>query len=219
MSIVATVTIKNILFDLGGVLLNINPLLSLEAFAKLGCFSPEALKEKLKGEEIFENYDTGVYSDDDFRKEIRRILAISCDDSIIDQAWNSLLLDFPPERRDLLTEVSKNYNVYLLSNTNSIHYKSYTSSFQKTYGASFSEMFAYEFLSFKLGVHKPEKAIYAKVLEMGRLVASECLFIYDLLPNVQTARAAGMHAFHLAPEIQVTDLFRSGKINTRVVFQ
>lgn len=219
MSINATGTIKNIIFDLGGVLLNINPLLSLDAFAKLGNISTETIKEKLKGEKIFERYDTGVYSDDDFRKEICRILAISFDDFTIDQAWNSLLLDFPPERKDLLTEVGKNYNVYLLSNTNSIHYKNYTDTFQKTYKDSFSEMFDYEFLSFRLGVHKPDIAIYAKVLEMGGFVASECLFVDDLLSNVEAARVAGMHAFHLTPEMQVTDLFRFGKINTSVVFQ
>lgn len=204
--------IKHIIFDLGSVLLNINPLLSLDAFAKLGNISTETLKSRLKNEVIFEKYDTGEYSDEVFRLELCRILGTTLENKSVDEAWNALLLDFPSERMHMVLDLSKNYNVFLLSNTNSIHYKSYSDTFRKKFGLQFSSLFNEEFLSFRMGMRKPDVAIYLKVLEMGRFQAAECLFIDDLLTNAEAAKSVGITTVHLAEGTRVTDLFEAGKI-------
>lgn len=204
--------IKHIIFDLGGVLLNINPLYSLSAFAELGNTTPSALKVMIKAEQIFEKYDTGVYSDEVFRAELCRILGVYLKDEVIDQAWNSLLLDFPAERVLMVEQISQNFKVHLLSNTNSIHYKSYTESFYNQFGFGFSSLFENEFLSFRMGAHKPDMAIYEQVIKTGNLKAEECLFVDDLIDNAEAAKSMGMNAIHLSEGMDVTDLFKIGML-------
>lgn len=202
--------IKNIIFDLGGVLLNINPLLSLIEFSKLSGVATEVLQMKLAGAGIFEKYDTGSISSADFRAELCHIMDKKVPDEVVDNAWNVLLLDFPAERMEMLKKISENYSVYLLSNTNSIHFDKYTTDFRKNYGIEMSSLFDKLFLSYEMGMHKPDEEIYRKVNESENLTASECLFIDDSLANANAAIAAGLQAIHHAPGNEVTQYFNEG---------
>jgi glucose-1-phosphatase len=202
--------IRNIIFDLGGVLLNINPLLSLLEFANISKTDSEVLKNRLASERVFEKFDTGALSPDGFRAELCRIMAYKASNAEIDAAWNILLLDFPAERVELLKELRNNYRIFLLSNTNIIHFWKYTGDFYSTYGLPMAELFEKLFLSYEIGIHKPDAGIYTHVLQNAGLKAEECVFIDDSLANVDAARIIGMKGIHIANGRDVTQYFDNG---------
>jgi len=205
-------TIRNIIFDLGGVLLNINPLLSLNAFSEMNGIAPEELHKRLASEKIFEKFDTGSLSPDEFRSDLCRIMGKKTSDDEIDHAWNLLLLDFPAERVKLLQKLRKNYRIYLLSNTNIIHYRHYTKEFFDTHGVEMPELFDKLFLSYEIGMHKPDTGIYSFVLEKEGLNAAECLFIDDSLLNTEAAGRSGIHTINITEAHDVTYYFENGII-------
>jgi putative hydrolase of the HAD superfamily len=202
--------IRNIIFDLGGVLLNINPLLSLLEFANLSKTDPEVLKNRLASDHVFEKFDTGALSPDGFRAELCRIMDYKASDTEIDDAWNILLLDFPAERVELLKQLKSNYRIFLLSNTNIIHFWKYTGDFYSTYGIPMAELFDKLFLSYEIGIHKPDAGIYTHVLQNAGIKAEECVFIDDSLANVDAARLLGMKGIHIANGNDVTYHFDNG---------
>lgn len=201
--------IKNIIFDLGGVLLNINPLLSLLEFEKISGISQEELLKRLLSERIFEKIDTGSLNPTQFRSELCRIMNRTVSDSEIDRAWNILLLDFPKHRVELLKQLRKNYRVFLLSNTNSIHFDYYTQEFYEKYGFPMADLFDELFLSYEIGIHKPDAGIYAHVLKNAGIEASESVFIDDLTANLQAAASLGIQGIHIEG-CDVTSYFENG---------
>lgn len=204
--------IRNIIFDLGAVLLNINPLLSLNEISKVSGIDHSELKSRLEKGNIFGKFDCGLINPDQFRSEMCNIMGKLVSDEEIDRIWNLLLLDFPLHRVKLIRELKKNYRIFLLSNTNSIHYHSYTNTFYREYGTKFEELFDSLFLSYEMGFHKPDAEIYKQMLNRADLNPSECLFIDDLLPNIEAASALGIETIHLTSEYDVTHYFENGTI-------
>lgn len=209
---IKTSEIRNIIFDLGGVLLNINPLLSLNKFASLSGVSRDVLKNRLEHERVFEKFDTGSISPDEFRSDLCRIMGKKVTNAEIDHAWNMLLLDFPLHRVRMLQQLRKNYRIYLLSNTNSIHFIQYTREFYEKYGIQMPDLFDKLFVSYEIGIHKPDEGIYTHVLRAEGLNPKECVFIDDSLPNVEAAAKLGIAGIHITGENDVTDFFESGKL-------
>ncbi len=203
--------IRNIIFDLGGVLLNINPLLSLNEFEKISGIAKEELKNRLANEHLFEKFDTGSISPAQFRSELCRIMDINAPDSVVDDAWNMLLLDFPLSRVQLLQQLRNNYRIFLLSNTNIIHFESYTRTFYEKYNFKMTDLFDEIFLSYKIGVHKPDAGIYSYMLEHANLKPSECLFADDLLPNIEAAELQGIAGIHINSH-DLIHYFKNGKL-------
>jgi len=201
--------IKNIIFDLGGVLLNINPLLSLLELEKISGISKEELLVKLTSEEIFKKFETGSLDSAQFRRNLCHILNTEVSDSEIDRIWNKLILDIPLHRVKLLQELRKNYRVFLLSNTNSIHFDHYTREFYETFGINLVDLFDQVFVSHEIGIHKPEAGIYTHVLENAKIDASETVFIDDSLANIQAAELLGIRGIHINGE-DVTSYFENG---------
>ncbi len=202
--------IKNIIFDLGGVLLNINPLLSLLEFEKLSGLDKEVLRQRLVKENVFEKFETGSFSPAQFRLELNRIMETNLNDTAIDTAWNTLLLDFPFERVQLLQQLQKNYKVYLLSNTNIIHFRNYTKEFFGKYDIQMIHLFDKLFLSYEIGLHKPDTRIYQHVLDKLGIEPSETVFIDDSLPNIEAAVNLGINGIHITNAHDVRHYFENG---------
>lgn len=202
--------IKNIIFDLGGVLLNINPLLSLLEFEKISGISRDALMVKFANEKIFEKFETGSLNPAQFRNELCRILSTNVNDADIDKAWNILLLDFPLARVEMLRLLRKNYRVFLLSNTNSIHFAYFTCDFYENYGIRMVDLFDRVFVSHQIGMHKPDAGIYTHVLENAQLDASESIFIDDSPANIEAAALQGIAGIHITNGRDVTSFFENG---------
>jgi glucose-1-phosphatase len=210
--------IKNIIFDLGGVLLNIDPNLTGKALTSMGVAPMEKVHARLSESRLYQRFDTGQCSPECFRDEIRIACGLNLTDQQVDKAWNALLLDFPPERVDMLHQLKNHYRLFLLSNTNSIHFKSYTANFFDKHGEELPALFEKIFLSYELGMHKPDGEIYTKVLELGNLIPSETLFIDDSLANAEAAVRAGMLAYHLANGEEVTAHIINGKLRHEAEF-
>ncbi len=198
--------IKNIIFDFGQVLLNIDPELSAKAFTKLGIRNGVDFWGSRSSSEALINLEKGVISPDEFRNSALEKLAQGVTPQQVDDAWNALLLDLPAERVELLKALGNKYRLFLLSNTNQIHYECYMNRFVKEYGFGLGELFEKRWFSHQIGLVKPDPEIFRYVLKDAGLKADETLFIDDTLVHVEAARSVGIHAWHLLPETDICQL-------------
>ena len=119
-----------------------------------------------------------------------------------------MLLDLPVQRIELLKQLSTNYRLFLLSNTNIIHYRAYSAYLKQTFCKMiFDEIFEKQYLSFEIGMRKPDREIFELVLSENKLIASETIFIDDSIQHVEGAREAGITAYHLQPGESILELF------------
>ncbi|RUT77750.1 HAD family hydrolase [Ancylomarina longa] len=204
-------TIPNLIFDFGGVLLNINPQRAVDSFKKIGLTDTELVKKEYQHNGLFDLLEKGFLTPAQFRSELRKYISRTVTDQEIDEAWNSMLLDLPWERLNLLSHLRKNHRVFLLSNTNAIHWEAYTSKIKNVHGVQLSSFFEKDYYSHQMGLRKPDTKIYTTVLEMEGLKASETLFIDDVLVNVKAAQSVGMKIHHLNLEKgeSILDLFKN----------
>ncbi len=199
--------IKNIIFDLGGVLLNIDTSKTSEAFEKLGVKEFEKKYSLNKADKLFDDLEKGKVSETGFFNTVRTISELPLLDDEIRDAWNALLLDFRTGSLDLLKQLKHRYSLYLLSNTNSIHHKAFHEAFREQTGENnFDDHFTKAYYSHHTGLRKPEAAIYRLVLQDAGIIPGETLFIDDLLKNIETARSLGMHTHQLQPGETIEDL-------------
>lgn len=201
--------IKNIIFDLGGVLLNIDYNRTINAFKELGMTDFDNFFNQAAQSRLFDRLDKGTISPGDFRKELRVITGLNPTDHQIDQAWNAMLLDMPSKRVKLLQNVGKNYRTFLLSNTNAIHYPVYMEYMSETFGVEdLAHLFEKQYLSYQVGMRKPDKEIYETVVRENELNPQQTLFIDDSSQHVIGARLAGLKAIWLDVErFSVESLF------------
>ena len=190
--------IKNIIFDLGGVLLLIDYDLTEKAFKKLGLTDFDKLYNQFNQNNLFDAYETGKISSDEFRKALKQHLPVSVSNEQIDAAWNTMLLEMPEERIAMLYKLKKHFNIYLFSNTNEIHIKHFREYMDTKFGKSlFDDIFIEHYYSHKLGARKPNPASFQKVLDLENLKAEETFFIDDSPQHIEGAKSIGIKAYHL----------------------
>ncbi len=132
---------KNILFDLGGVILDINVQATLKQFYELG-FPAELMQfPNSMTTDLYFRYETGKLDTEQFRNEIRKAAGVEMTDHAFDEAWNAMLVRFPEERIDLLKRLSKRYNLYMLSNTSSLHVKVFEKMYLEAAGEPMQKVF------------------------------------------------------------------------------
>lgn len=199
--------IKNIIFDLGGVLLNLDFSRTYNALKRLGINNPEEIIQLGNGSLLLKNQERGAITDDEFIRSLKQSTSISVEDRDIINAWNSLLVDFPKDRIEWLTGLKKKYRLFLFSNTNGIHLTSFRKIYSDTFNnAFFDDHFEKAYYSHIVGISKPDLRAYELVIRENNLLPGETLFIDDTLVNVEAARQAGLQALHLYPGITVLDL-------------
>ncbi|MFP4088792.1 MAG: HAD family hydrolase [Cyclobacteriaceae bacterium] len=202
-------TTKNLIFDLGGVIIDLDTSLSFQALSSfcLGTSSGEQLlSENVK---LFLDYEKGLISSDDFRQGIRQLTTNEAlSDEEIDEAWNRMLLHIPEERFKLLETLRQKYRLFVLSNTNAIHVTAFNHIVEKTSGKpDLTHFFDKVYFSHEIRLRKPEPEIYEYVLQNSGLKAEESLFIDDRFENIEAARALGMQVFHVTPEQNILHFF------------
>jgi putative hydrolase of the HAD superfamily len=191
---------KNIIFDLGGVLLDIDYQQTINAFEKLGLQHFEAMFSQFKADALFEKLETGHVSETDFYEAIKERTTLALTNEEIDHAWNALILNFRTESLQLLEHLSANYKLYLLSNTNSIHLKYFKKLFTEETGKPLlDEYFIKAWYSNEVGLRKPGAQIFEYVLRDENLEAQETLFIDDTWINIEAAQKLGFKTHHLLP--------------------
>jgi glucose-1-phosphatase len=201
---------KNIIFDLGGVLLDIDYQKTISAFEKLGLKDFETMFSQFKADELFERLETGHISEADFYAAIKQRTEVPLTNMQIEDAWNALILNFRVDSLDFLEKLSANYKLYLLSNTNSIHLKCFKKLFATQTGKPMLDAyFIKAWYSNEIGLRKPNEDIFEFVLQEENLQAAQTLFIDDTWINIETAQKIGFKTHHLLPteKIELLNIF------------
>lgn len=197
---------RNIIFDLGGVLLNIDFKLTEKAFADLGVTNFSSFFNQFHSNDLFIQLETGV-DEAAFYNNFRSATGLGLSDEQIRDAWNALLLDFRKESIALLPELKTKYQIYLLSNTNEIHLQEFYKRYTATFGhENFDALFDAAYYSHRIGHRKPNASAYQFVLEKHGLIAEQTLFIDDSINNIEAAQKLGIQTIHLKPGMKVEEL-------------
>lgn len=199
--------IEAIIFDLGGVIIDVNMNYPYIFFSQQSSLSADLLIPNLKN--IAFAYEVGKIDDDEFIRNIQSILDIEYNRGEIIKIWNGMLGNVPPHLGILLAQIKQDKKTFILSNTNPIHIAEVEKRFtQSIIDYSFSSLFDQIYYSYEIGLHKPDLAIFDYVIKNQNLNPNTTLFIDDNLANVEGARHLGLKAVHMYPPMSLTDLFR-----------
>ena len=202
--------IKNIIFDLGGVILDIDLAKGIEAMKKLGIRDFESGDNKLNRTDSFLEYEKGLITDDEFFEKLKKESGVDFRDEDFIEAWNKIIVGFQNEPVDLVYKLNRSdrFRTFLLSNTNALHKELYTSILKEQYLiAGLEDLFEKAYFSHEIYMRKPDAEIYHYVLKDAGMNPEETLFIDDSEPNINTARSLGMETYHLVNGITINDLF------------
>ena len=188
--------IKNIVFDLGGVLVDLDFKSAINGLQKAGFANVKEQLQAFDREGIFQKFELGEMTAEEFRSAIRENSTVTLTDEEVDALWNLMLLEIPREKLELILDLRGKYMVYLLSNTNSIHWNYVCKNAFNYRGFRVNDYFEKTFLSFEMHLAKPDKAIFEKMLEDANLLAEETLFIDDSEANCKAAAEVGIHTHH-----------------------
>ena len=210
--------IKNIIFDLGGVVLDIDENIVYKELEKLGICTSELARSK-EFMEIMSKFDTGIYTAPTFRKKMKSLIGQEkMTDQRFDAIWNAMLLDIPRERIEAIEKVKKHYKIFLMSNTNVIHYDLYVRDLQLRFGYNeFDELFNKSYFSFAEHLEKPDPRFFELILDHEGLLPEETLFIDDSKKNIEAAQALGIRTYHIRREELVRNLFVNGVLKDGII--
>lgn len=196
-----------IIFDLGGVLLNLNYQNTITEFEKLGVNNATSIYSQAKQTPLFDLLETGKISPTKFRTEFRELFSLNCTDEQLDKAWNAMLLDLPNSRVELLKQVARRTRMFLFSNTNQIHidwFKNYLTEIDE---ANFLQVFEKAYLSHEVQLRKPHVATFKWIVAQNQLNPETTLFIDDSEQHIEGAKKAGLQTYWLQPHEEITELF------------
>lgn len=187
--------IKNLIFDFGGVLVDLNQPRCIKAFSDLGLNVMPYLNHYLS-QGIFLKMELGEIAPKDFWDEVRLLFhAPELTDRQLTDAWNSMLETIPVQRLEMLRTLHKKYErIYLLSNTNVLHWEKGKHLFTIE-GKMVNDYFDHIFLSCDLHLSKPDTQIFEKVLQKTDIQPEETFFIDDSKDNCEAAESLGISTF------------------------
>jgi len=190
--------IKNIIFDLGGVILDLAVESTLHSFSAMSGHDVRKVKELFVATPAFYDFEKGLINETAFRDSVRAVYGVTATDEAIDQAWNAMLGGLPAAKLDLIKVLKNQYRTYLLSNTNTIHLNYINMNVVPHTGESTLDVFFHKaYYSHLMNKRKPDADIYIQVLEENNLQPHETLFLDDNADNIAGAKALGIHAVHV----------------------
>jgi glucose-1-phosphatase len=199
--------LKNIIFDLGAVLIDIDYKKTEQAFIKLGYDNFETMYTQYTANPIFQQLEKGEISNEYFYETISSLNKNTVTANEIKSAWNAILLQWRKDSLTFLHEISKEYNIYLLSNTNAIHQEAFFESLKLETGINdFNALFTKAYYSHEVHLRKPNNDIFEFVIKDASLIAEETLFIDDSYNNIDSAKALGFKTHLLLPTERIQHL-------------
>ncbi len=202
--------IEAIIFDLGGVILNIDLTGTFKKFKALGIGPDQEAHEIIKNHNIFNRFEIGELRPESFRNEIRKISHNHFENPDFDEIWNSMILDFPEENIRFLESIRTKYRTFLMSNTNLIHYHHYSKILHAQFGyTKLDDLFEKAYYSHTSGMRKPHRDFFTHILTENGLKAENTLFIDDFEENITAAGQIGLKTVHLINGRKLTDLLLS----------
>jgi putative hydrolase of the HAD superfamily len=200
--------IRHLLFDLGGVIINLEVPRTHQALGRLAGRDAAQIARQSKETDLFRRYETGACTDDEFRRGLRTFLDVDIPDAQLDEAWNAMLLDLPPARVELLRQLRQKYTMLLLSNTNDIHLREVNAVLGRATGVPVLEdLFDQTYYSQRIGLSKPGAASFRYVLDHAGVRAEDTLFLDDSPENLRGAQQLGIHTVLIGPNHSILDLF------------
>ena len=193
--------IKNILFDLGGVILNIDYLLTINEFNKLGVKNSEEIFSQFKQASFANDFETGKITENEFYQEIIKVSGVNFDFFQFKKAWNAMLLDLPERRIFLLKKLAEKYRLFLFSNTNQTHYKQFITLVE----SDFNTIFEKTYYSHTFGKRKPDPDSFFTILNENGLKPNETLFVDDSIQHIASAIKIGISTLHLTESDVLTE--------------
>jgi putative hydrolase of the HAD superfamily len=203
--------VRHIIFDLGGVILNLDYSATIKAFKELGIEDIEARFSQLNQSSFFDDWETGRIDRDAFINGLREA---SVNPKVTDEqlcnAWNAMMLDFPLRRLQILQQLRNQFDLFLLSNTNEIHEAGFNEILRRDHGLnSLGHFFDRVYYSHRVGMRKPDQEIFRFVLEQNGLKAEHTLFIDDNAQNIAAANGLGIQTILLENGMTMeVDIFR-----------
>jgi len=199
--------IRNIILDLGGVILESDVDATVREFNALGFPRMENIEAVLSKYDFFNDFETGIISTEEFISKFMEVPDNKVSRENVLNAWNAMIRGFRADNIKLLQELLKNYRLFLLSNTNAIHEIHYNNQLKEDHGIeNLDRIFDKVYYSHDLKMRKPDPEIFRYVLDDQQFSPEDCLFVDDTLMHVESARSVGIRAYHLAPPERITDV-------------
>lgn len=201
--------IKNIIFDLGGVILHIDYQLTEKAFIELGCHNFGEIYSQAKQTTLFDDFEEGKIDEAAFFYKVQQLSGLDIPLQELKKAWNSMLISLPEENYRMLQQLKNKYRLFLLSNTNETHISAFTKLVEKVCPIEeFEGLFEKVYYSNHIGIKKPNVSPFLKILLENNLSSEETLFIDDSIQHIKGAAKTGMHAKFLEPGKTTQELLR-----------
>ena len=203
--------IRHIIFDLGGVILNIDYQATEKAFEALGIQDFRSCFSQLSQNAFFDDWETGKITEEQFIYGLQTVAGETkiTREQIIN-AWNAMLLDFPKRRLQILNQLHIHYDLFLLSNTNEIHEKAFNEILKRDHGIpSLYPFFDKIYFSHRVQLRKPGAEIFIKILEENNLDPAKTLFIDDSPQHLDAAKKLGIQVLQASNSLGMEEIFRS----------
>lgn len=199
---------KNIILDLGGVILNVDYNRLVETFASYGVKDFDKIYTQKNQVDIIDKFEEGKCSIEEFRDGIRELVKMDLSDEQIDNAWYSMILDLPKERIQLLGMLKLKYKLFLYSNTNELHINYLRETLTKEFGFDiFQTLFNKAYLSNEIKRRKPHSESFSWVCNDAGILPEETLFIEDTLHHIEGAKKMGLNTYWLTNGETLIDLY------------
>jgi glucose-1-phosphatase len=195
--------VKNIIFDLGNVLYDIDFKIMYKRFHELGIPNFENHFTLNQSDPLFFDLEKGFIDEVTFCNRFNQLYNLSLDKDQIIEAWNSLLIGFREKSLDWLKSNQSNFSLFLYSNTNQPHQDYFLAQYTREIGGDFNTLFKKPYYSHEMGMRKPDPASFQYILDQEGLKAAETLFIDDNEPNVAAAASVGFQVLYLQPGMHI----------------
>jgi len=196
-----------IIFDLGGVIINLDYQRTIIEFEKLGVSNFNDLYNQAAQSQVFDDYETGRISSQHFINKLLDFLPQGTSPNQVVRAWNAMILDVPSEKLKLLQTTKAQLPIYLLSNTNEIHMDKVRREWAKSSYLPVEDYFSNVYLSYEMNLRKPDAEIFKMVCELNALQPEKVLFIDDSIQHIQGASSIGLNTHHLTRSEDLYTLF------------
>ncbi len=198
---------KNLIFDIGDVIIDIDYKATVAEFQKLAVVDFGTIVSYSKQNPIFDQFETGKISARQFSDELKQFLKPGTTDEQIYAAWNAILIDYPAYKIDLLKTLKNKYRTFALSNINEVHVNTINLAVKQRFGIdSFASLFNHAYYSNEVGYRKPDKEIYQLVLEKENLMPGDTFFVDDKAENIAAAKELGIQAYQLTNRNELNEL-------------
>ncbi len=198
--------IRNIVFDLGGVLIDLDPAGCSEAFSNLGFKMPDDLFKRFHDDDNFKLYETGSISTNEFLNNLADASATGVTHEQLSSAWNRMLGPLRISSLKSLRTLKQQYQLYLLSNTNELHEMSVKRKLLEEGLPSVDTMFIRPYFSHKIHLRKPGREIFEYVVSDAGILPEETLFIDDTAINLPNAAQVGIKTYLLQSGSRIENL-------------